>query len=139
MSKNGTHLRKKRLNDFVIPPCSWLESGDRTSGLFASLTLRADFQSFNALRAFVRPKARRNDGELDYGLGLGSSAIAPCIALLRDRVFTANDCLWNSTGEKKPTIRSVLLYGSPGKIRTCDQRINSPLRYRCATGELRLC
>jgi hypothetical protein len=26
-------------------------------------------------------------------------------------------------------------FGSPGKIRTCDQLINSQLRYRCATGE----
>ena len=27
--------------------------------------------------------------------------------------------------------------GSPGWIRTSDKRINSPLRYRCATGESR--
>jgi hypothetical protein len=34
---------------------SRLPNGGGIPGLFASLTLRADFQSFNALRAFVRP------------------------------------------------------------------------------------
>jgi hypothetical protein len=34
---------------------SRLLNGGGIPGLFASLTLRADFQSFNAFRAFVRP------------------------------------------------------------------------------------
>ena len=37
--------------------------------------------------------------------------------------------------KKARHIRPGSMYGSPGWIRTNDQRINSPLRYRCATGE----
>jgi hypothetical protein len=34
-----------------------------------------------------------------------------------------------------PSLCFLGVFGSPGKIRTYDQRINSPLRYRCATGD----
>jgi len=38
---------------FVMPAKAGIQAPD-SARLFASLTLRADFQSFNALRAFVR-------------------------------------------------------------------------------------
>ena len=51
---------------------------------------------------------------------------------LKGRCFEPNR---GSGHEKARYCDRALVFGSPGWIRTNDQRINSPLRYRCATGE----
>ena len=71
---------------------------------------------------------------------MGPSLLAKSVAGIQEHRFSSNrakenPARWLGLLAGNRQWFPVKVFGSPGKIRTYDQRINSPLRYRCATGE----